>query len=172
MAISGRLQDLSFADLLEFIASGRRAGILSVITGVQTARLVFVDGRLVYASSDQLPRLGACLVEKDLVLGDDVEQALQLQVRGGGRKPLGTLLLENHLISRDVLEQEVVEHIRRVIASLVGWEDGSWNFEVREVPPEYVVPDGGLDACQMLDDLTENDVESANESTFDRELWP
>ncbi len=52
MALKGTLNDMGLVALLQFPNSGRRTGLLTVVSGGRQAELYYVEGHLVHASLD------------------------------------------------------------------------------------------------------------------------
>ena len=61
MAISGSLEDVSVADVMQFIHLGQRTGTLMLRCDDDRAMIGFHHGRLVSAGSPSTPRLGKLL---------------------------------------------------------------------------------------------------------------
>lgn len=54
MALKGTLSDLGLVALIQFPNSGRRTGLLTVVSGSRQAELFYVNGNLVHAAMGQL----------------------------------------------------------------------------------------------------------------------
>lgn len=89
MAISGSLEDVELADVLRFIALGRRTGTLELAPGEEQARLGFVEGALVSAQAPGARRLGDLLLAAQKVGLPALQRAVALQASGGGAHSLG-----------------------------------------------------------------------------------
>lgn len=50
-------------------------------------------------------RLGAILLENPLMRQEDIERCLEIQALTGGTRPLGEILVEEGVISRDMLDE-------------------------------------------------------------------
>lgn len=141
MSLEGKLADLSLPDIFQILSLSKRSGILTILRKEGTARLVFRQGNIVYASSDSRSRLGFTLVSKGIITTEELEDALQAQSRCGGAKPLGTVLIEANVISKKVLEEEITKHVCVVVSELLRWENGTFHFELGElVDHEGTVP--------------------------------
>ena len=154
MAMYGTFRDLGPAELLQWISSGSRSGIITATTPQGTTRLIISSGRVVHGSSDRIPRLGQVLVEKRLVAAEDLEQLHQLSTSPKGPRPLGAALLDRQLLTREQLERELGDHIRSVVAPLLTTSEGRWKFQPLDIPTEQVVLESGLEVESMLESLS------------------
>src|ERR1700674_2797210 len=106
MSLEGRLEDLNLPDIFQIVSLSKRSGVLVVIRKEGTGRLVFNQGQVLYASSDNKSRLGYTLVRKGIITNEDLGNALQTQKAKRPKKPLGTILVEMDVLSPEVLENE------------------------------------------------------------------
>jgi hypothetical protein len=150
MSLEGRLEDLSLPDIFQIVSLSKRSGVLVVIRKEGTGRLVFNQGQVLYASSDNKSRLGYTLVRKGIITNEDLGNALQTQKAKGFKKPLGTILVEMDVVSPEVLENEIREHIVDVIHDLLKWERGSFHFELGTASEEDVILVSGLSTEFLL----------------------
>jgi hypothetical protein len=130
MSLEGRLEDMGLADIFQIISLSKRSGVLTLIRKEGTGRLVFNQGRVIFASSDTRSRLGYTLVKKGIIRNDDLEYALRIQKGRGSKKPIGTILLEMGSIDQETFERELKAHVVSVISDLLGWDSGSFYFEL------------------------------------------
>ena len=79
MSLEGRIEDLGLADIFQIVGLSRRSGVLTIIRKEGSGRLVFSEGKVVYASSDQSSRLGSNLVGKNIISNEDLEKGLRFQ---------------------------------------------------------------------------------------------
>src|SRR3990172_3183200 len=139
MSLEGRIEDLSLPDIFQIINLSKRSGVLTVIRKEGTGRLVFNQGHVIHATSDNRSRLGYTLVRKGIIGNEDLENGLRIQKAKGSKKPLKTILLEMDVISEEVLEKEIKEHILEVVCDLLKWEHGSFHFELGATGGEEIV---------------------------------
>lgn len=150
MSLEGRLEDLSLGDIFQIISLSKRSGVLTLIRKEGTARMVFTQGQVIFASSDTRSRLGYTLVRKGIISNEDLEQSLRMQKTKGSIKPIGTLLLEMGAIDQQTLEREIRDHVIQIIQDLLTWDTGSFHFELGPVPDEEVVLRVGLNTEFLL----------------------
>jgi hypothetical protein len=139
MAITGNLETMSLAELLQWLANGRQTGTLIVENGTVEKKIFLRDGRVLSSSSSD-PRgfLGHFLVSKGVITEDDLAKAMALQSEQG--KLLGEILVEGGAI-----EQEMLDHMLRLkaeenIYDLFAWEEGHFEFLDDELPEYELVP--------------------------------
>ena len=77
MAISGSLEDVAVADVLQFVYLGKRTGTLELERGEERARFTFHEGTLVGAQAPGAPRLGDLLVEEGHLSAGELEQSVR-----------------------------------------------------------------------------------------------
>ncbi len=168
MSLEGRLEDLSLPDIFQIISLSKRSGVLTVIRKEGTGRLVFNQGQLLYASSDNKSRLGYTLVRKGIITNEDLENALRIQKAKGSKKPLGTILVGMDAISPVVLEKEIKEHIIEVIRDLLKWEHGSFHFELGATSEEEVILKSGLSTEFLLLEATRLQDEDTHQQELEK----
>jgi hypothetical protein len=130
LAISGRLETLGVADVLEFLSFNRKSGKLTLSRREDQAILVLREGRILYAAAGGVrDTLGNILVRSQLIDEPTLLEALDRQVRAPHETRLGTVLVEMGSVSPEDLEAVVREQAEAVIASLLGWQTGFFRFE-------------------------------------------
>ncbi|MGD2114707.1 MAG: DUF4388 domain-containing protein [Acidobacteriota bacterium] len=179
MAISGSLEDVSVADVMQFIHLGQRTGTLMLRSEDLRAMIGFHQGRLVSAGSPSTPRLGELLINSSLITPDQLQEAVALQKSEEERRTLGQILLSTHAIGQEDLGRVVRQQIEETIGELVCWERGTFEFVVDDLRPVDdialypgdVLPDADintqmvlLEAARIFDERN-RDAESATEET-------
>jgi Domain of unknown function (DUF4388) len=172
MSLEGRLEDLSLPDIFQIINLSKRSGVLTVLRKEGTGRLVFNQGQVIQASSDSKGRLGYTLVRKGIIANEDLENGLRIQKVKGSKKPLGTVLVEMEALSREVLEKELKEHIIEVIRDLLGWEHGSFHFELSSMGEEEIVLKTGLSTEFLLLEATRLQDEDTRQHELEKTVPP
>ena len=150
MSLEGRLEDLALTDIFQIISLSRRSGILTLIRKEGTARLVFAQGQVMFASSDTRSRLGYTLVKKGLITNDELEYALRIQKGRGSVKPIGMILMEMGAVEQQTLERELREHIVNITKDLLDWDTGSFHFELGSPPEDDIALKVGLTVEYLL----------------------
>src|SRR5207245_10716281 len=84
MALSGTLKDFGIADILQLIGHQTKTGRLTLKTGTDEVEVVFVDGRVGFASEqsrESRDLLGSLLLRAELVSKERLDGALRIQQR-------------------------------------------------------------------------------------------
>lgn len=158
MAISGSLEDVSVADVMQFIHLGRRTGTLMLQRESQRGMIGFHRGKLVSAGSPKTPKLGELLLQADLVSRDELDEAVRLQGSEPEHRTLGQILISTEALDSEALRRVVSRQIEETISELVGWERGSFEFVVDDLRPVDdialypgdVVPDADINTQMVL----------------------
>ncbi len=140
MGLTGRLEDLSLSDILQIIGLGKRSGTLILKYDDKRAIIVFKQGFVVGADSD----------DKEDDIGDDLlnaglitEEALQIARKVLKELPnssVGKILLELGYIDNAHLESFSKKRIEKVIYRLLLLKEGDFRFD----------PDTFLDSDPLL----------------------
>jgi len=139
MAITGNLETMSLAELLQWLANGSQTGTLIVNNGSVEKKIFLRDGSVLSSSSSD-PRsfLGQFLVSKGVIGEDDLAQAMAIQSEQG--KLLGEILVEGGAIDQEKLDSMLRLKAEEDIYDLFAWEQGHFDFLDDELPPYELVP--------------------------------
>ena len=138
MGISGNLATMNVSDLLQFMATGRKSGMLKFERGKIVKDIYFEEGMIVGShTNDPKEYLGQLLIHYGKLDESQLRAALQIQRDFGGR--LGEIL-----ISTGVLPQaDVVEILRirtlDIIYDLFLWEEAHFKLIDNVKPPAYFI---------------------------------
>ncbi|MDA8017104.1 MAG: DUF4388 domain-containing protein [Thermoanaerobaculia bacterium] len=135
MSLNGKLEDVSLADVMQFVHLGRRTGTLSLQRGHQEAEIGFHRGQIVSARGPGTLRLSELLVEKGFVHSDTMEQILRQQISEQPRRSLGQVLTTSGTLDFENIRAAIEEQIEETIYELVGWSTGSFEFALDELKP-------------------------------------
>jgi tetratricopeptide (TPR) repeat protein len=128
--LTGNLKQVPLFSLFRRIQLARRSGTLRVTRNGEQRHFWFEDGELRAArSSKREHSLGASLIQWGYIAAADLERALELQRRRGGR--LGALLVELGLVPRSVVDTEVRRLMEQIVSSAISWSDAHFDFEPR-----------------------------------------
>jgi len=136
MSLVGRLEDLALPDIFQIISLSKKTGTLVVRSRKGTGMVVFKDGQVIQAASDNIrDSLGNILVSQGMLAEASLSRALSLQKRETD-KPLGMILVEMGAVSTQTLEGVIRKQIEEIVYDLLEWEDGFFNFELGEIAPK------------------------------------
>jgi len=127
-AFGGRLNVLALPDLLEFLRSARRTGLLVLSSQAGTATLRFRDGRITAASSPDAPKLGQILLRAEQVSSLALQIVTTRQAAGQTDQPIGELLVSEGLVEVEALKDALRTQIRLVVRDVIRWKEGEFNF--------------------------------------------
>lgn len=180
MAISGSLEDVSVADVMQFIHLGQRTGTLMLRRDDERAMVGFHQGRLVSAGSPMTPKLGKLLTGSGLVTQEQLDEAVRIQEsEGEEHQTLGQILLSLEALDADSLRRVVGQQFEETIGELVQWDRGTFEFVVGDqrpvddiaLYPGDVIPGADintqmvlLEAARIFDERN-RDAEDAAEAT-------
>jgi hypothetical protein len=139
MAITGNLETMSLAELLQWLANGRQTGTLIVNNGSVEKKIFLRDGAVLSSSSSD-PRgfLGHFLVSKGVISEADLAKAMAIQSEQG--KLLGEILVDGGAIDQEMLDYMLRLKAEENIYDLFAWEEGHFEFLDEELPPYELVP--------------------------------
>ncbi len=139
MAITGNLETMSLAELLQWLANGRQTGTLIVTNGSVEKKIYLRNGAILSSSSSD-PRgfLGHFLVSKGVISEDDLAKAMAIQAEQG--KLLGEILVEGGAVDQEMLDHMLRLKAEENIYDLFSWEEGSFDFLDDELPEYELVP--------------------------------
>ncbi|MGQ9834654.1 MAG: DUF4388 domain-containing protein [Thermoanaerobaculaceae bacterium] len=172
--ISGSLQDVAVADVLQFVYLGRRTGLLLLHSGEGRGSVAFVKGRIIFAEATGAPKLGDLLVRRGLLDRRRLEAAIIAQRQSPSPGNLGQILRRSALIQEEQLKAVVEEQIQRAIAVILGWETGEFEFLPEATPPQNEVsisptdlfPELELDTGALLQQASELFEERARKESI------
>ncbi|MDP2158532.1 MAG: DUF4388 domain-containing protein [Nitrospirota bacterium] len=133
MSLAGRLEDLALADIFQILSIGKKTGTFLVKGTRGTALIVFKNGLIVRAETDDIE---GTLADFMLKVGMIKETVFQMAVEVKKQLPtqsLADLLLDLGAVSKEALEQATRKRIEHVIYRLLLWEDGDFQFELDDL---------------------------------------
>lgn len=155
LVLSGRLEVIALADVLQVLATAQHSGELEVENEHQPerARLVMQEGRVVAASLGPISdRVGARLLHHNRVAADVLGEALHRQMTVAPWRPIGDVLIEMDAVEPRDIEHVMVEQIRETVALMLSWSHGLFRFRTLTAEEASVRPTVGvaLDTQEVL----------------------
>ena len=136
MSFSGRLEDQDMAELLRSLARQGASGKLTLTKRDGQAILAFRGGRIIYAASSSMREsFGHILVLRGLVSEADLLDALERQHRTSPPPRLGHVLVEMGKVDEKALREVMRQQTEDVVAELVRWKTGFFQFETVAFAP-------------------------------------
>ncbi len=139
MSITGNLQTMELAELLQWLAQGNKTGTLVIDDGRIEKRIFFKAGRIISSSStDPKEYLGHFLVSQGFIDEQTLAAAMERQEATGVL--LGKILIELGKISQPELERMLRLKAEESIYDLFSRHEGEFRFVEENVDRPGLVP--------------------------------
>ncbi len=137
-SLNGSLEAFTISDVLTFLQSARKTGMLTVANGANEAYVFFRGGELVYAASNQETlRLGAILLRKKRISREQAAAIDDTMLRGAGH--FGDMAVERHMFNEAELADALKLQVAEVVFDAFVWHDGTFAFyDGFDLPPNAV----------------------------------
>jgi CheY-like chemotaxis protein len=117
-----------------------KTGALRFEDGPSVRTVWFDDGCIAFANSnDPQDRLGQVLLRSKFVTNEQLRAALEVSKATPG-SALGRILVDQGTLTLDDLHAALVAQVREVVAGLVCWQEGTFNFTSGPLPTQEIVP--------------------------------
>lgn len=171
--LQGNSSTVSMAELLSFLAYGRKTGVLWVDTPSENFLIGLTEGTIRHAASDRTPeglRLGEVLVGLGFLTRRQLERFVE-QTGESHASIFGESLVKNGMISATELETALVHQVRQIVQRVLQSKVALFRFrEELEVHLAHnVTLDVNqllLDSARVMDEFTNADIRQ--EATEDR----
>lgn len=157
MSLAGSIGTISLSGLLQLLSSEQKSGIFSVRHFDMEFQIFFLDGNVVYATESQkAARLGRLLINDKHITPLQLELFLSISVKK--KQALGKTLVENNLISKEILERYLYIQVQEIVFSLFCMNEGTFTYKNTKFDIRWLVPVEintlrlVLDVLQRLDD--------------------
>jgi hypothetical protein len=139
MGITGNLQTMQLAELLQWLSQGQKTGTLVIDDGAVEKRIFFRDGRIISsASTDPREYLGEFLVRHGHIEIDALNAAVRRQEETG--MLLGKILVTSGHLAEEDLQPLLQIKTREAIYDLFTWSEGRFEFLDDQLPDKLMVP--------------------------------
>lgn len=134
MSLSGNLKTVSFPDILQLLATGKKSGLLEIKTAARQKEVAFRNGNIIFASSvnDHEDLLGNMLLRRGEISKSDLERAITLHKQTG--RQLGTTLIDMGLFGKDEIAECLRLQIEEIVYNLFAWHEGDFIFHEGQEP--------------------------------------
>ena len=128
MSLSGNLKTVSFPDILQLLATGKKTGLLELKTATRQKEVAFKGGNIIYASSINSSEdlLGNLLLKRGKISKVDLERAITMHKQTG--RQLGTTLIDMNLFDKSEIGECLKLQIEEIVYNLFSWGDGDFIF--------------------------------------------
>jgi hypothetical protein len=129
MSVSGNLKTMDLAELLQWVALGRKTGALAFARNKTRNYIFFRDGQIISSRSNEPNKqLGHFLLFQGKITEAQLRRALEIQAQN--RLLLGKILVQERSVSKEDVEKAQIRSTEEVIYDLFLWEDGYFRFAV------------------------------------------
>ena len=134
MSLAGNLKTVSFPDILQLLATGKKTGILEVKTSTRQKEVAFKNGNIIYASSVNASEdlLGNMLLHRGRITKEDLNRAIKLHKQTG--RQLGTTLIDMNLFDKEEIAECLRIQIEEIVYNLFSWQDGDFFLHEGSAP--------------------------------------
>jgi hypothetical protein len=179
--LQGNSSTVSMAELLSFLAYGRKTGVLWVDTPTENFLIGMTEGTIRHAASDRTPeglRLGEVLVGLGFLTRRQLERFVE-QSGVSNASIFGETLVKSGMISSTELETALVHQVRQIVQRVLQSKVALFRFrEELEIHLAHnVTLDVNqllLDSARVMDEVTNADIrqEAAEDrwSSWQKEL--
>jgi len=127
MSVSGNLKTMDLAELLQWVALGRKTGALAFARNKTRNYIFFRDGKIISSRSNEPNKqLGHFLLFQGKITEAQLRRALEIQAQN--RMLLGKILAKEQFVSQEEVEKALIRSTEEVIYDLFLWEDGYFRF--------------------------------------------
>lgn len=129
-SLVGTNSSISAPEVLGFVSSLRKSGVLHIDGQHETFKIELKDGAAVHAESSSPPKgqlLGDVLVDQGAIERDELEDVISRN--DGDPRRLGRLLLDEELISHDQLRIALSFHVQLLFHRMCEADDARFRFE-------------------------------------------
>lgn len=134
MSLAGNLKTVSFPDILQLLATGKKSGLLEVRTSTRQKEVAFKNGNIIFASSvnSNEDLLGNMLLRRGKITKEDLDRAIKLHKQTG--RQLGTTLIDMNLFSKEEISECLKLQIEEIVYNLFSWQEGDFNLHENKAP--------------------------------------
>ena len=129
---------MSIADLLQFLAAGRKTGTLKLGRG-SIVKQIYLENGLIVGSTSNDPRelLGQVLLHYGKIEEAQLQMGMDIQRQSGGK--LGVILAERGFVSQDDVIEVLRTRTLEIIYDLFIWEEAEFEFFDNEPVPADLI---------------------------------
>ncbi|MCP4705395.1 MAG: DUF4388 domain-containing protein [candidate division Zixibacteria bacterium] len=134
MGLVGNLKTVSFPDILQLLATGKKSGILEISTKARQKEIAFRDGAIIFASSINSSEdlFGNLLLKRGKISKEDLDRAIMMHKQTG--RQLGTTLVDLNLFEKEEIIECLKLQIEEIVYNLFSWDEGEFKFNENASP--------------------------------------
>lgn len=139
MSLTGNIGTISLSGLIQLLSNEQNTGILSVRQFDVEFQVFFLDGNIVYAiESKKIARLGELLVNDKHLTITQLNACLKDSVKR--KQAIGKTLVENKLITEEILEKYLYIQVEEIIFTLFCMNQGVFKYKNTKFDMRWIVP--------------------------------
>lgn len=136
--LQGDVSAFRLPDVLTFLSTVRKSGMLTLRNGDRHASLYFADGALVHAGTNQEQfRLGSVLLRRKKISREERDRIDALMQRDGGR--FGELAVQERVLTEGQLRDFLKVQVSEIVYDTFVWDRGTFAFEQSTALPAHAV---------------------------------
>jgi hypothetical protein len=137
-SLQGSLASFKLTDLLTLLSMSRKSGTLTITSDGRASAVVFMNGSVVYAGSNQEKlRLSAILLRKKKITHEQFGEIDALMRNAGGR--FGQIAVQQSVMTEDQLRDWLKVQVSEVLYDAFVWTSGTFSFSEEVNLPDYAV---------------------------------
>ncbi|HJU84251.1 MAG TPA: DUF4388 domain-containing protein [Holophagaceae bacterium] len=139
MALKGNLATMGLEDLFQWLAVGKKTGVLVIRGSTHTKKVAFQEGRVIHVGSDDPKEyLGQFLIAHGRITEAQLREALSAQE--GEKQILGRILVSRNLVREDEILRIVQFKAEETVYDAFLWDQGEFEFLEGSTPdPDTVL---------------------------------
>lgn len=131
----GKIFILSLPDILEFLNSTKKTGLLILKHENERKELFIKEGNVIFAASNlNEDRLGDLMLKEGKITKEDYDKSVELMA--GKSKRQGKILIEIGAIEPKDLWSWINKQIKKIVYSVFEWTEGEFYFSEGELPSQ------------------------------------
>ena len=140
MALKGNLSDFSLIQLLNLINLAKKTGALYIEGSSKSARLVFREGKLVYATAgmDSIPLIK--IMARSKLIPSSFAASLSERYKSQTDMELGISLINSGYLTQEQIFSGISDFFKDILRGLFSLTEGLFHFEAGELPPASAIP--------------------------------
>jgi hypothetical protein len=141
MGMKGELGTFNIAEILQFIGSQEKSGMLRLSSKGRTATLCFDGGKIISAKDRRegmRDPFVSYLLENEILSPQEVSKILELKEKDN-RDP-SEILLSERLMDEERLADLLERYTQEVVAEVIKWEGGKYEFSgsIEDMPKDVL----------------------------------
>lgn len=137
-SLQGSLASFKLTDLLTLLSMSRKSGTLTISAEGRASAVVFMNGSVVYAGSNQEKlRLSAILLRKKKITREQFDEIDALMRNAAGR--FGQIAVQQGVMTEDQLRDWLKVQVSEVLYDAFVWMSGTFTFTDEVNLPDYAV---------------------------------